>query len=206
MENFIKTYDVSRETYDRLKCCQAALNEWQQKFNLVSNGSLADSWNRHFIDSAQLFPLIPETARSLADLGSGAGFPGMVLAIMAAEKTPYLKVTLIESIYKKTVYLNHLAQITDCKVEVVNRRVEEIKNRRFDVITARAVTALSDLLGYAFPLLNKNGLCLFPKGKSWSEEVGLARRKWNFEYDAVPSRTNPESVILVIRHLAAKGR
>ena len=76
MENFIKTYDVSRETYDRLKCCQEALNEWQQKFNLVSNGSLADSWNRHFLDSAQLFPLIPATARSPGRSGQRRRFSG----------------------------------------------------------------------------------------------------------------------------------
>ena len=108
MENFMMTYNVSRETYDRLELCRQALSEWQNKFNLVSRKSLEDAWNRHFLDSAQLYPLLPRGARTLADLGSGAGFPGMVLAIMAAEKTPYLKVTLIESTGKKTLYLNHL--------------------------------------------------------------------------------------------------
>lgn len=85
-----KFYDdiqwVSRETYDRLELCRQALSEWQNKFNLVSRKSLEDAWNRHFLDSAQLYPLLPRGARTLADLGSGAGFPGMVLAIMAAEK------------------------------------------------------------------------------------------------------------------------
>ena len=106
MKNFMEKYNVSRETFDCLKTYEASLNEWQQKFNLVSKNSLADAWNRHFADSAQLFDYIPKEAEVLLDFGSGAGFPGMVLAIMAKEKTPYLKVKLIESIGKKTLYLN----------------------------------------------------------------------------------------------------
>ena len=101
MEKNTTTYDVSRETIDKLKTYEASLNEWQNKFNLVSSSSLADGWNRHFLDSMQLFQYIPSNARTLYDLGSGAGFPGMVLAIMAMEKTPYLKVSLIESIGKR---------------------------------------------------------------------------------------------------------
>lgn len=203
----MKTYNVSRETFDRLKLCQQALCEWQNKFNLVSKNSLEDAWNRHFLDSAQLFPLVPTQARTLADFGSGAGFPGMVLAVMAAEKTPYLKLTLIESIGKKTLYLNHLKEITDCvNVGILNQRIEEIKDQRFDVITARAVTALSDLLAYAFPLLKKNGVCLFLKGKSHREEIKAAAAKWNFQYDIVQSVTDAEGVVLVIRNLTKKGR
>lgn len=201
------TYHVSRETLDRLKLCHQSLSEWQNKFNLVSKNSLKDAWNRHFVDSAQLYPLLPHGARSLADLGSGAGFPGMVLAVMAAEKTPYLKVTLIESIGKKTLYLNHLKEITGCtNVEILNKRIEDIDNRRFEVITARAVTALSDLLAYSFPLLKKNGVCVFPKGRSFREEIENAQKKWNFQYNAVPSVTDEESVVLVIRNLTRKGR
>ncbi len=207
MENFMTTYNVSRETFDRLKLCQEALSEWQNKFNLVSKNSLEDSWNRHFVDSAQLFPLLPEKAHSLADLGSGAGFPGMVLAVMAKEKTPYLKLTLIESTGKKTLYLNHLKEITGCdNVEILNQRIESIKDKKFDVITARALTALSDLLGYARPLLKKNGVCIFPKGKSYAEEIKQASAKWNFDYKTVPSVTDSESVVLIIRNLTEKGR
>ena len=92
MKNTVVENSVSRETLERLKAYEASLHEWQKKFNLVSNASLEDAWNRHFLDSMQLFNFIPKTARSLCDFGSGAGFPGMVLAIMAKEKTPYLKV------------------------------------------------------------------------------------------------------------------
>ena len=199
-------YDVSRETFDRLKLCQQELNEWQKKFNLVSNNSLEDSWNRHFLDSAQLFPLIPQNANTLADLGSGAGFPGMIIALMAMEKTPYLKVTLIESITKKTLYLKNLAEKTSCSVEILNQRVEQLKGRKFDVITARAMTALADLLKYANPLMKKNTVCIFPKGKSYLSEIEQAQKLWNFDYEVVPSQTNEESVILLIRHIVKKGR
>ena len=126
MEKNTTTYDVSRETIDKLKTYEASLNEWQNKFNLVSSSSLADGWNRHFLDSMQLFQYIPSNARTLYDLGSGAGFPGMVLAIMAMEKTPYLKVSLIESIGKKTLYLKHVAELTGAKVNIYNKRIEEL--------------------------------------------------------------------------------
>ena len=106
MENFLNKYNVSRETFDKLKTYEATLREWQNKFNLVSNKSLEDAWNRHFWDSVQLIKYIPEKAKILYDFGSGAGFPGMVLAILAAEKMPNLQVFLIESIRKKTLYLN----------------------------------------------------------------------------------------------------
>ena len=201
------TYNVSRETYDKLKLCQQALCEWQEKFNLVSKNSLQDAWNRHFLDSAQLFPLIPENAKSLVDLGSGAGFPGMVLAIMAAEKTPYLKLTLVESIAKKTLYLNHVKDICGClNTQVLNKRIESLINCKFDVVTARAVTALTDLLAYAFPLMRQNAVCIFPKGKTFEQEIKQAEQKWSFDYKIVPSLTSEESVILVIKNLKKKGR
>lgn len=202
MENFMDIYNVSRETYDKLKLCQQALCEWQNKFNLVSKNSLEDAWNRHFLDSAQLFPLIPATARSLVDLGSGAGFPGIVLAVMSAERTPYLKFTLVESTAKKTVYLNYLKKICKCEnIKVVNQRIENLINNKFDVVTARALTSLNQLLAYAYPLLNKNGLCLFPKGKSFELEIKEAQKKWIFEYQTVQSQTSTDSVVLIVKNI-----
>lgn len=205
MEDFCKTYNVSRETYSKLERYCQSLTEWQQKFNLVSNSSLADAWNRHFADSVQLFDLIPAKTKTLLDMGSGAGFPGMVLAIIANEKTPYLKVTLVESVAKKTLYLNHVKEITNTNVEVLNTRVENIRGR-FDVISARAMTALTDLLNYAFPLLSSDGVCIFPKGKSASEEITTAKKMWNFNCKSVSSRTSDDGEILIISNLVKKGR
>ncbi|MBS7093845.1 MAG: 16S rRNA (guanine(527)-N(7))-methyltransferase RsmG [Azospirillum sp.] len=201
MEKNTTTYDVSRETIDKLKTYEASLNEWQNKFNLVSLSSLADGWNRHFLDSMQLFQYIPSNARTLYDLGSGAGFPGMVLAIMAMEKTPYLKVSLIESIGKKTLYLKHVAELTGTKVNIYNKRIEELPAEKVDVITSRALTALDNLLNYASRFCGSHTVCIFPKGKKHAEEIAEAKKHWDFDCRIIPSSQSDEGVILIITHL-----
>ncbi len=205
MRKISDIYNVSRETFSKLEVYHSSLLEWQNKFNLVSKNSLDDAWNRHFIDSIQLVEYIPDDAKSLIDMGSGAGFPGMVLAILLNERTPYLKVTLVESITKKTLYLNHVKETASVKVEIINGRVEQIKNRKFDVVTSRAMTSLIDLLDYAYPFLNKKGVCVFPKGKSWNEEVNIAKNKWNFNFEVFDSKTSEEGKIILIRNLVLRG-
>ena len=205
MKNFMEKYNVSRETFDCLKTYEASLNEWQQKFNLVSKNSLADAWNRHFADSAQLFDYIPKEAEVLLDFGSGAGFPGMVLAIMAKEKTPYLKVKLIESIGKKTLYLKYVAEICNVNVEILNQRIEALPPQKADIITSRAMASLDELLNYTYRFCRPNTICIFPKGKSYAEEVAAAQKRWSFNYRAEPNQQNPEGVILIITALHRKG-
>lgn len=202
MQKINMTYDVSRETMDLLKSYQNSLNEWQQKFNLVSDASLPDSWNRHFLDSMQLYKFIPKEARIMYDFGSGAGFPGMVLAIMAKEKTPYLKIKLIESIAKKTLYLNHVRQLTGVDVEIINGRIENLQAEKADVITSRAMTALDKLLEYAYKFCGSKTKCIFPKGKKHQEEILEARKHWSFECEIVPSDLSDEGVILIITNLS----
>ncbi|MBQ8785111.1 MAG: 16S rRNA (guanine(527)-N(7))-methyltransferase RsmG [Alphaproteobacteria bacterium] len=205
MRKISDIYNVSRETFSKLEVYHSSLLEWQNKFNLVSKNSLDDAWNRHFVDSIQLVEYIPDDAKSLIDMGSGAGFPGMVLAILLNERTPYLKVTLVESITKKTLYLNHVKETASVKVEIINGRVEQIKNRKFDVVTSRAMTSLIDLLDYAYPFLNKKGGCVFPKGKSWNEEVNIAKNKWNFNFEVFDSKTSEEGKIILIHNLVLRG-
>lgn len=202
MKNTAEINNVSRETIEKLKAYEASLHEWQAKFNLVSNASLEDAWNRHFLDSIQLFKFIPGNAQSLCDFGSGAGFPGMVLAVMAAKKTPYLKVSLIESVRKKTLYLNEVSKITGVDVEIINERIENIKSRQFDVITSRAMASLSELLNYTQKFFKKNTTCIFPKGKSYANEIAEAKKLWNFKCDVVPSEQSDEGVILIITNLS----
>lgn len=204
MKNFMDTYNVSRETFDRLKTYEASLFEWQKKFNLVSNASLSDCWNRHFLDSAQLIKYIPQTARIMYDFGSGAGFPGMVLAIMLKEKTPYLKVRLIESIRKKTLYLKTVAELTHTDVEIVNDRIENIKVEKADVITSRAMASLKELLAYTYKFCKKETVCIFPKGKKYAEEISEARRQWNFNVEIFASEQSDEGKILIITNLNKK--
>ena len=204
MQNFIEKYNVSRETFDLLKAYEASLVEWQKKFNLVSNSSLEDCWNRHFVDSAQLFKFIPEGAKTLLDFGSGAGFPAMVLAIMAKEKTPYLKIALVESINKKTLYLNEVKKICGLDVEIFNQRIENLPQQKVDVITSRAMASLKELFKYATPFCHKETICIFPKGKKYAEEIEEAKKIWNFEYKIFDSETSDEGKILVINHLLKK--
>lgn len=201
MKKFMDTYNVSRETFELLKAYEASLAEWQKKFNLVSNSSLEDSWTRHFEDSAQLFQYLPNSAQTLLDFGSGAGFPGMVLAIMAAEKTPYLKVKLIESTGKKTLYLNEVKKITGVDVEIINDRIEKLPPQKADVITSRAMASLNELLEYTFRFTTPKTICIFPKGRRYAEEIEEAKKHWKFDCQLHDSITSDEGKILVISRL-----
>ncbi len=204
MKNLAEKYNVSCETIEQLKTYQSLLNEWQQKFNLVSNSSLSDAWNRHFLDSLQLMQYLPNQAETLVDFGSGAGFPGMVIAIASKDRTPYLKVTLVESIKKKTLYLNEVASQTSTDVEIINGRIENIKNRKFDVITSRAMTNLSDLLKYALPFCHQKTVCIFPKGQNYAQELKEAHKQWKFKCQIQPSDFSAEGKILIITDISKK--
>ena len=202
MEKVIETYNVSRETFQKLKTYESSLFEWQNKFNLVSKKSLENAWQRHFLDSAQLIKYIPESSKVLYDFGSGAGFPGMVLAILANDKTPYLKITLIESIKKKTLYLNAVKSLCGVNVEIINDRIENLNLPKADVITSRAMCNLSDLLQYAYKMSNKKTLMIFPKGKSYKEELATASKKWKFNLTIEKNEVSEEGVILLITNLS----
>lgn len=202
MKNFMEKYNVSRETFDKLKTYEALLKEWQAKFNLVSNSTLENAWERHFLDSAQLFKYIPADAKILYDFGSGAGFPGMVLAIMANEKTPYLKIKLVESIGKKTLYLNEVKTQTCTNVEIMNARIETLKPERADVITSRALASLEELFNYVYKFCSIKTVCIFPKGKKYQEEIDNARLHWKFDCEIKPSEQSDEGRILIITKLS----
>lgn len=197
----MQKYDVSRETFDRLKLYQDLLMEWQTRFNLVSKNSLEDAWSRHFIDSVQLFRYIPSSAKTLLDFGSGAGFPGLVLAVVAKEKTPYLKVGLVESILKKTLYLKEVATRLELSVDIINDRIEKITFPKVDVITSRAMTSLDGLLGYAYRFCKTETVCIFPKGKKYAQELAEAHKNWKFKCRIEPSDISEEGKILIISNL-----
>jgi 16S rRNA (guanine527-N7)-methyltransferase len=153
---------VSRETLARLKAYADILADWNARHNLVAKSTLPDLWRRHFWDSAQLAPLIPDTARTLADLGSGAGFPGLVLTVML----PRLAVTLHEATAKKCAFLRAAAERMGVPVTIQNARLEDLPPHPFDVVTARALAPLPKLLGYAQNFVGPNSVCLFSKGQN----------------------------------------
>jgi 16S rRNA (guanine527-N7)-methyltransferase len=190
--------NVSRETMERLKTFQRLLEEWQQKVNLVSRSTLPHLWNRHFEDSLQLLPFLPQKKASLIDLGSGAGFPGLVLAI-AGPKT--LTVTLIESDLKKCLFLENVSRETFSRVTILRERIESLEQEiKGDVITARGLSPLPMLLGYAVPHMKRDAICLFLKGKGVEKEIHEAQKKWEFDLEIFPSMTDSRGRILKIKH------
>ncbi len=206
-EAFAAAFSVSRETIDRLATYEDLLRRWQRAVNLVAPSTLDSIWQRHFADSAQLLALAPETAERWVDLGSGGGFPGLVLAILLKERG-HGHVTLIESDKRKAAFLAEVARKTGVAVEIVAERIEKsatrVKLGTVDVITARALAPLPRLLGLAAHLSSPTTTGLFLKGKDAEAEVLEARKEWAFEATLKPSMTEPEARIVVIRNLHAK--
>ena len=191
LDQFAGQADVSRETLARLKRYAEMLEKWNRRINLVGRGTIEDLWRRHMLDSAQLLPLIPPDAGSLADLGSGAGFPGLVLAICGVKN-----VHLIEADRKKCAFLREVARETDTPVTIHNKRIEEIESFQADIVTSRALAPLPKLLDMAAPFTKKHSILLFLKGRSADGELTEAAKEWNMRVDQIPSQTDPEGMIL----------
>lgn len=200
-EEFIRHFPVSHETLSKLDRYAELLAEWNQKFNLIAESTLPQIWRRHFLDSAQLIKFVPEEAKTIADLGSGAGFPGIVLSIISAHE-----VHLIESIGKKADFLS--AVVSELKLNSVVRkiRVESLYNTQFDIITARALKPLPQLLKLSKPLMKKDSLCLFLKGQSVEVELTESRKYWKFDAETIPSLSDPSGRVLKIRNLQLSGK
>lgn len=196
-ERFQAAFDVSRETMDRFDIYHALLEKWTARINLVSKASLDDAWTRHFADSAQLWDLAGRPTGAWLDLGSGAGFPGLVVAILGASR-----VTLVESDQRKAVFLTTAARACGVPVEVRSERIETLPAISAKTLSARALAPLDTLLGYAEKLRDPTGICLFPKGETVHKEIAEAARRWKFEYRVHPSRTDSKAAIVEIGALA----
>jgi 16S rRNA (guanine527-N7)-methyltransferase len=195
---------VSRETSDRLDAFVALLLDWQRTTNLIANSTIHHLWTRHIADSLQLIDLAPN-ARVWVDLGSGAGFPGLVIAIALAKK-PGAAVHLIDSNRKKAAFLHEAQRLTAAPAQVHTERIEDFAASfagPLDVVTARAVAPLKLLLKQSFPLLGKSGVTgLFPKGQNAELELKEARAamaSWKMNATLMPSRTDAAARIVVIR-------
>lgn len=204
MMNILATYNVSRETIKTLKNYEALVLEWNERFNLISKSSVDFIWDRHILDSLQLYEFLDDKAKSLYDFGSGAGFPAIVLAIIAKEKNPDLKITLIESIKKKAIFLNEVKNKLELNIEIINDRIENIDKTNIDIITSRAMASLDKLLEYSKPFCSKKTQLIFPKGIKWKEELLEAQKKWNFNYEVINSKTDESGHIFKISNLRRK--
>jgi 16S rRNA (guanine527-N7)-methyltransferase len=191
---FLAAHDVSRETLARLDRVIAALDDWRTRSNLIGPKEWPQIWTRHVGDSVQLLDRIPDTAK-VVDLGSGAGFPGLVIA--AAR--PAGHVTLMESVGKKCAFLRAAIEAADLPATVYQGRIESAPPIEADYVTARAFAPMPQLLDYAAPWLCNGATGVFPKGERWKEELTAAQQRWNFAYQAIPSRSGGSGVILIVR-------
>jgi len=184
--------NVSRETLERLEAYLGLLAKWQKKINLVSNASLDQAWTRHVVDSAQLWPLASENALIWTDLGSGAGFPGIVLGILGCER-PGFAMHLVESDQRKAAFLREAIRVTGAAAEVHCARIEEIEPISSDVVTARALAPLKKLLVLSNPFVKSEGIALFLKGRSVDDELTQAAEWGTFNAEVIPSHTDRPS-------------
>jgi len=198
-------FHVSRETSERLTRYVALLLERQKTLNLIAPSTIPTVWSRHVADSLQLMPLAPGALR-WADLGSGGGFPGVVIACALADR-PGGHVDLVESIGKKAAFLTDVVQELGLPATVHRGRIEDVAPRlagNVEIVTARAVAPLKELLTLIKPLLEKGAQALLLKGQDVESELTEAAKYWNIDHVAVPSQTNAAGRILVVRHLARR--
>ena len=191
-------FDVSRETFARLEVIERLLVKWNPKINLVSKNTLNNLWERHISDSAQIWPLLHDGAKTLVDIGSGGGFPALVLAALIGERSPVLDITMIESDIRKCSFLRTALREMSVKAVVKSQRIESAEPQGADVVTARALADLDQLLGFADRHLKPGGVAIFPKGINWKKEVEAAQESWSFDLETVKSKTQDGAVILKI--------
>jgi len=200
-EVFAKAINVSRETMDRLQVYADLLRKWNPAINLVAKSTIDDLWTRHMLDSAQIYDLAPKDAKSWIDIGSGGGFPGLVIAALAAGEGRDLRTTLVESDQRKAIFLRTVAQEMGLDVLVHAKRIDQISPQGADVISARALAHLSELLVFASLHLSETGVALFPKGVKADVEVKEALASRSFVFEKFPSKTDPTAVVLRIGDL-----
>ncbi len=205
-QGFQEICGVSDAALERLETFVALLEKWRRKINLVGRGSLDDPWRRHILDSAQLGPLLPSGTRSIADIGSGAGFPGLVLALidLPVDLPGGPDVHLIESNQRKCAFLNEVNRATGAGAVIHHCRIENWANLNVDVVTARGVAPLTKLLQFAVPVLKKDGKCFFLKGKKWQDELTKAKKDWNMEESYIPSLSDSSGMVLKLEALSRR--
>ncbi|MDW3223695.1 MAG: 16S rRNA (guanine(527)-N(7))-methyltransferase RsmG [Paracoccaceae bacterium] len=192
--------DVSRETLGRLEHYQLLIEKWNPTINLISKSSIRHLWDRHIWDSAQIYRYAGERPNWM-DIGSGGGLPGVVVAILAKQGDPQRHVTMVESDVRKSVFLKTVIRELDLPASVVVGRIEKIAPADCDILTARALADLHQLLHFVDRHLKPSGRAIFLKGESWEEEVAAARKAWSFDLRIHKSITNPKAAILEVKDI-----
>jgi 16S rRNA (guanine527-N7)-methyltransferase len=197
-KDVLERFHVSRESGERLETYASLLLQWQARINLIGASTRDDIWTRHIADALQLLPLMPEGIRAIADLGSGAGIPGLILAIARP-----LEAHLFESNLKKNAFLREAARQTSADVRIYNIRIEEARfvaeTIKVEAVTARALAPLPKLLDYAAPFLENGAIGYFHKGRDVDAELTEATKSWKVQLEKHPSLTDSRGVILVVK-------
>ena len=196
-DDVIRLTGVSRETFERVSGYLDLLDRWRERINLIGPGEGRHLWRRHVLDSLQLVEQISSEDKSVADLGSGAGFPGLILACALAERSG-ASVTLVEKSPRKSEFLRAAGKELGLPVSVLTIRLEDAPGALFDVVTARALAPLPKLLGFAASWLKPSGKALLMKGRDTAAELAEARTAWSFEISEQPSLSSPEGRVLRI--------
>jgi 16S rRNA (guanine527-N7)-methyltransferase len=195
------TAQFSEATVERLERHLGLLAKWNSAINLVSPSSLEQAWARHASDSVQIFSLGGGSCSHWADLGSGAGFPGMVVALLAQELAPEMRVSLVEADRRKAEFLRTVSRETGVPVTILDSRIETLPPLQADVISARALAPLPVLCSFADRHMVPSGRAIFLKGARAEEEIAAARKDWQFDLQRLPSLTDPAASILVLAEL-----
>ena len=198
-ESFLEQANVSRETFQKLETYASLLSEWQSKLNLISKNSLEHVWQRHFLDSAQIYSMLPKKAVSSLDAGTGAGFPGLVLSIMGIRN-----VELVEQNKKKCAFLHEVIKKTGATAKVHSGKIGSLPVKQYDVILARALMSLDGLLYTLSPFFGPDTLGVFPKGLKVNQELTAASKNWKMNVAMKQSITSPDGKIVLVKDLVSE--
>ena len=194
--------NVSRETYESLSAFAELVRKWTPKINLIASSTVSDIWERHIVDSAQIYGFSPKKYAHWVDIGSGGGFPGIVMAVMGKELQPDAQFTLIESDQRKATFLRTAVRELHLNVTVIADRIEKTEPQMADVVSARALSTLSALIPLVGRHLTPDGRAILHKGKRAQEEIAEARLSWRFDLEESPSLTDLEGQVLVIQRIS----
>lgn len=197
--------DVSRETFTDLQYFAKLVEKWTPKINLVARGSIDSLWDRHIADSVQIWRHAPKSFEKWVDIGSGGGFPGIVVAILGKTQSPEATFTLIESDQRKATFLRTASRELGLAVTVISERIEDAPPQSADIVSARALAPLSGLLDLVDRHLKLDGCALLHKGKQARQEVAEARESWSFLLEEHPSFTDPDARLLAIQRISRRG-
>ena len=196
--------NVSRETLDKLETFSELLKRWNPRINLVSTRDIERVWERHIVDSAQIYPHLAGHDGVWVDIGSGGGFPGIVTAIIATEENPSADVHLIESDQRKCAFLRQVAREIALPITVHAKRVEATETKNVSIITARAFASVTKILDMTTGLRSEMTKYLLLKGRTYESELTEAEQSWKLKVETIPSRTDPEGTILALTEVCSR--